>query len=296
MRTILQTLMRYKTSTILNIVGLSIAFAAFILLAMQIRYELSYNKQYKDHERIYVPGMVIEKAHPNQYYIGRGLAEALKKVPSIENIGVVQYHRPTTAKYNFGGTQHTAKCTLGLCDTTFFQVIEYDFIEGELNNFNGSDKAIISDVYAKKLFGEQPALNEPIHISSWNKTFTVGGVYKSMNSGNAIDKDVFLNAWGANLTSVTGNYYAYIKIMPNVSRETLEQQAKIASDDFWATSMPDTPKEKLYGIGFASLAETASEIEYRSHIIIYILMTIVFIILLVAFINFVNFAISMVPL
>ena len=49
----LTTLKRYKTASVLNIAGLTIAFIAFYILMAQVHHDLSYNKSIKDHEQIY---------------------------------------------------------------------------------------------------------------------------------------------------------------------------------------------------------------------------------------------------
>ena len=49
----LTTLKRYKTASVLNIAGLTIAFIAFYIMMAQVHHDLSYNKSIKDHEQIY---------------------------------------------------------------------------------------------------------------------------------------------------------------------------------------------------------------------------------------------------
>ena len=44
----------FKGSGILNLLGMTVAFAALYILLVQVYYDLSYNKGIKDAERIYI--------------------------------------------------------------------------------------------------------------------------------------------------------------------------------------------------------------------------------------------------
>ena len=50
----LTTLKRYKTASVINIAGLTIAFIAFYILMAQVHHGLSYNSSIPDYERVYV--------------------------------------------------------------------------------------------------------------------------------------------------------------------------------------------------------------------------------------------------
>ena len=52
-RNFLTLLRRYTTSSVLNIVGMAVAFAAVYLIAVQVNFDLSYNRVIKHSERIY---------------------------------------------------------------------------------------------------------------------------------------------------------------------------------------------------------------------------------------------------
>ena len=48
----LTTLRRYKASSLLNIVGLTLAFTAFYVILVQVRWELTFNRAIPEAERI----------------------------------------------------------------------------------------------------------------------------------------------------------------------------------------------------------------------------------------------------
>ena len=60
----LTTLKRYKTASILNIAGLTIAFIAFYILMAQVYYGFTYNSSIPDNERIYLVTTSSSKNDP----------------------------------------------------------------------------------------------------------------------------------------------------------------------------------------------------------------------------------------
>lgn len=54
LRNFLTTLRRYKASSLLNIVGLTLAFTACYIILVQVRWEMTYNRTLRDSERIYL--------------------------------------------------------------------------------------------------------------------------------------------------------------------------------------------------------------------------------------------------
>ena len=47
------TFRRFFTASVLNIIGLAIAFASFFVIMTQVDYDLNFNKGYKDYQNIY---------------------------------------------------------------------------------------------------------------------------------------------------------------------------------------------------------------------------------------------------
>ncbi len=53
-RNFLMTLRRYKVASLLNVVGLTLAFVAFYIIASQVYFSISYNRPIEDSDRIYL--------------------------------------------------------------------------------------------------------------------------------------------------------------------------------------------------------------------------------------------------
>ena len=61
MKTIIRNLLgvvrRFKVATLLNVLGLSVAFAAFIILMIQLQYDWGFDRYQKNAERIFRVGL-----------------------------------------------------------------------------------------------------------------------------------------------------------------------------------------------------------------------------------------------
>ena len=53
MKEFFKNLGRYKVSSTLNILGLGIAFAVAYIILVQVNFDLTYNRCFKDAERVY---------------------------------------------------------------------------------------------------------------------------------------------------------------------------------------------------------------------------------------------------
>ena len=82
---------RFKTATVLNFVGLTVAFAAFYLFLTQVTYNHSYNKGLADYEQLYrveLPSLMDNSKW--QSNVSRFLADQLDSLPQVESMALLQ--------------------------------------------------------------------------------------------------------------------------------------------------------------------------------------------------------------
>lgn len=75
-RNLLSVLRRFKMATLLNVLGLSIAFAAFMVIMMQVDYDRNFDKFHKEANRIYRLEMKWGDDDGLQAVLPRPLADA----------------------------------------------------------------------------------------------------------------------------------------------------------------------------------------------------------------------------
>src|SRR5204863_1228482 len=108
-----------------------------------------------------------------------------------EDKTLLQYHDKTGTPKSFYETKGY------LADSTFFRMFTYNFVEGNpATALNDPNTIVLSEEIAKKLFGNDPALNNRIHISSstiGDLDFLVTGVFRLIAMPFHINAMVFLS-------------------------------------------------------------------------------------------------------
>lgn len=81
-----RNLIKYKTQSIVSIVGLAIGFICFALSALWIRYEMTYDTFHEGAERIYLAGNKFELQGDGFSYYSSGLLAdyMMKNCPEVE--------------------------------------------------------------------------------------------------------------------------------------------------------------------------------------------------------------------
>lgn len=97
----INTLRRYKASSLLNIVGMAVAFAAFYIILTQVVWGFSFNKGLEDDDRIFL--MVYTDGKDDYDIVTcRPYAEhSLSSVPEVETYGVANFEPEYGGEYHY---------------------------------------------------------------------------------------------------------------------------------------------------------------------------------------------------
>ncbi len=232
-----------KLFSFLNIIGLSIGFTCCLLIALYIVHETSYDHHHKNADRLYEIATTFVKdgkddPKPNT---PAPMAAAMKQeFPEIEETTrilqlfaedktLLQYKPDNKVTKSFYETKGFAT------DSTFFQLFSYQFIEGNPRTcLNAPNTVVLNEEIAKKLFGNEPALNKIIKISSntnGDTSFTVTGVFRPSKKPTQIDARFFISMKGGNLqqfiaeqTDMAGNnmFQTFLLLKPGANAKALQ--------------------------------------------------------------------------
>lgn len=284
MKLILKALLRYKTSTILNIIGLSTAFATFILIGMQVRYDLSYDKHNENYHSIYQ----LTLGSDGSDLLFSGLDKRQASVVLDNNISEVEYSslvdRGLMPIYlDVNGEELEVNENLYSCGEDITRIFSFEFLSGDESSIGGIGNVIISDRFAKKWFGEQSPIGETIRVEG--DVYTVTAVFESLPKNSTLQGDLFTKMSPAKENR--GGNRLFCRVYNHADKKELDKKAT----DFLSKNVYAKIKAN-----FVSLSDVRVVIaEYnKSTTIIFI--TIILFVLVLASINFVNFAVSMVPL
>ena len=93
-------LKKYKIASLLNVIGLSIAFASFMIIMTQVKYDLSFDRHYKNADRIFrVENQAMTENGKYSANTSRLVAEKVFAAePEIEKTGLPTYSSATMAR------------------------------------------------------------------------------------------------------------------------------------------------------------------------------------------------------
>ncbi|MDR1357525.1 MAG: ABC transporter permease [Tannerellaceae bacterium] len=303
-RNFLSVLRRFRMAAILNILGLSVAFAAFMVIMMQVEFDNGYDKGHPQAEDIFRLELGPVLGYDRVGVAPRPFIEALIKSSPHIVAGGYAWPRPVEA---FLSVETEGIRTYFLEDAVevspgFASVFGFDMLEGDIRAMDAPDLVLLPLSLARKLFGERPALGQ--RIETRDKVFSVGGVYRDLpvNStiGNVIYKPLSFT-YDVELWS-DWNYTAYIRVDEAANAEGL-------IDNFKQTF--DFPPADDRGIGsfkdMGTHLRPVSDLHFASGVVydpapkasrssLAVLFGIAIIIILIAGINYMNFSAAMTPM
>ncbi len=174
----LRNLKRNKLHSAINIFGLAIAITLVLLLSSYISNEVSVDSFHTNKDRIYmVHGDKIGSfAPPFGQYILDNIPEAESYTRTFVQNGTVSYKEK---KFDSG------MCLL--TDSAFFTMFSFPLLMGETNNLLSiKENAVLSESFAKKIFGEENPMGESFEFNG--NHFTVSGIFKDFKDNTHFNR------------------------------------------------------------------------------------------------------------
>lgn len=253
LRNLFYTLKRFRTASVLNLLGLSAAFAAFVLLMMKVSYERNFDTCYPHADRLVMLNLSQSKGSNYVSTLPRGPIDYLiQQVPGIE-YGTI--YSPAWSKQAFytdpKNPQYFYEEPWAVYPD-FGKIIGLKFVEGSDQEMNQPESVIISESYARKLFPKGNALGSYLYTDTpdWRSPeatkFRICGIFEDLPENCQFKNDLFVpmgklqeNEWGSQ------NFYAFFLLKPGVSIEEVNQQITATGVDARLfTGEPGT--QKLY--------------------------------------------------
>ena len=302
-----RNLFRNKAYSLINIMGLSLGVACCLLLTLYIQDEYNYDRHHQRLEDLYRITTLInfDKGQDKMGTTSPPIAMTLwDEIPEIESAARV-LNPPGESLCLI---QHEDKLfyeTDGLiADSTLFEIFTYEFIEGNpKRSLVNPNSVVISDKMARKLFGNEPALNQVIKISQGNTAdYKVTGVFKS-SANSHLHANFFTSMTSAGGMAeyiskdpeATGEWAgqnfvpAYVKLVPGHNRQEVVRKMNEVLTKYGAEDMKAIGLYKELGLEPVEDIYLKSDIGKSPRIsYIYVIASIAIFILLIACINFMN--------
>ncbi|HCN82732.1 MAG TPA: antibiotic ABC transporter permease, partial [Sphingobacteriaceae bacterium] len=309
-KTIFRNLLRNKSYSAINIVGLSFGLACAMLIILYTKDELSYDRFHNDVSQIY--RIVNNRVKPDGSFESRGgntgTFQGPKFTASIPELkSYVRFNGDQ--KELKQGTEIVSK-QIHVADSNFFSVFTFPLLQGNpVTALKEPNSVVISEKMAKEQFGTTEALGKTMFFKNGENfdPYVVTGVAKNSPQNSSIQFDILMPLKIDKGNENWGNIYlnTVVVLAPNADiKQTEAKMKKVyetdAAEDIktWAekfgekntmvyTLQPytDIHLSKIYSDGNGLV--NGSNVMYS-----YILSGIALFILLIACINFVNLTVA----
>jgi putative ABC transport system permease protein len=239
-KVIFRNLYRFKSFSVINITGLAIGMASAILILLLIQNELSFDQFHAKKDRIYLlynRGMVNGKMEV--FGTPSALVPVLKaSYPQIEEVTRLNGTGPIVISANGKQLEDHGM----MVDSGFLKIFSYPLLRGNLETALNSPRSIVlTESFAKKLFGDQDAMDKVIRVDS-NNNFMVTGILKDLPNNTDFDFD-YLLPWSymkevgwENLSWDNNNMMTIVLLKPNVSEIMANEHLRDAEKKYTSGS------------------------------------------------------------
>lgn len=296
-------LFRSKIALTLNVVGLSLAFATCMIILMHVQYETTFDKGYTTSGRIFQLDQRTGLGGKFETYIARPLAElAFASTPLIKSGAVrEQSTYPFHAYLSEKGASSAISVQSIKASAQLPLVFGLNAIFGSFDDFHISNKAIIPQTIAAKLFGTENPVGKTLVLDDSVDMFylEIIAVFKDVpvNSSlpNAIitslaDEDI--SDWG----NVAYSGYMLIDFPEDAKKAEIDIQ-RVVNEGY---SLQETYIEEIPLIRLQGIHERYFDRNNPDHVKgnikgLISLITVAIIVIIIAVVNFINFSLSSVP-
>lgn len=209
-----RNLLKHRSYTLLNILGLSVGLACFMFIWMYVANERNYDKSfahYKQIHRVCVKGKMAGSVL-NQAVTAAPLANAIRKeVPGVVTATRMARFGDWLVRYKDKRFNETGVL---FADSCFFDVFDFEFIAGDRNTaLNKRNTVVLSEETAKRYFAGEDPIGKLLRIESDSTYYKVTGVVKTYTNSHfhfdflaSISSIKFLNndIWTSHL------FYTYV--------------------------------------------------------------------------------------
>ena len=313
-RNLLYLFKRFKTAVVLNLFGLTIAFAAFLLIVMQVDYEMNYDAMHSKSGRTFR----LEANHGEfEHNAIHCLMFSDAFVNSSAHITDYSYRYPFYGGERYcqidevddQGEAKVFKENFQLCLPNISDVFDFHMKEGSVECLSIPGSVLIPESVAKRLFDKQSAIGKRIRMSGssgWQPVsttiLTIGGVYKDFPGNTTVQNRIYVPMDQLDLLKSSWQMYAneiYVTLDDPLNKEEVLDHFNKTFD--FAKSQMGSAQE--IALRLTSLKDvyythdTTFDFNPKGHRETnYVLLGIAFLILFIAGINFTNLTTWLIPL
>ena len=293
---------KFVTANLLNMLGLSLAFASFFVIMTQVNYDLDYNKSFTEHENLFRMTM---KLGPGAEDYGTLLPR-----PVVEQLAAASPH---VTGYSIGNgwtnfdqfVVDNQEYSLNLIygERDFLSVFKPTVIDGDVKGLNQNGNIVLPRSEAIRIFGTTDAAGKTMKYKWDDKTiYNVCAVIEDYPTNNLLHGVCFIGSNSNEDNYNNWNYDAYIRVddaanLPMVQNILRQTAIELFKEKFNLTTKEE---EEALQVVLTSVADAhfskVLDKAAPSRSSIYLLICFSLLIIVIAAVNFMNFTLAETPM
>ena len=225
----LRNLWKQKSFSAINIIGLASGLACFILIAMYVADELSYDRYHEKANRIY-------RVNSDVLFGGNSLRLAVcsdpmgatlkKDYPQVEEY--VRFYNSDGYRMVKKGNEYLRENNVVRADSTLFNVFTLPAVAGDTRTaLNEPNTVVITESTAKKYFGTTDAVGKQIETDENKSTlYKVTAVIKDVPHNSHFNFDFIFTMKGLDYQMgnfLSHNFQTYVLLKPGTDYKAFEK-------------------------------------------------------------------------
>ena len=288
----IRNLMRNKTFSAINILGLAIGMACCMLILLYVQDELSYDQHHKNAHRIYrLAAEIQSEGAPGRFALtsfpmGSTLVQ---EFPSVED--AVRFHRKDEKTLVANEQRHFYERGVLFVDANVFQVFDFPLSKGDPQTaLQEPNSIVLTEAMARKYFGDEDPMGRTLSLGG--NTYKITGVLRNSKHRSHLQFD-FLASLNISKGWLSIDFYTYLLLQATQAADEVETKLPGFIDRHLGAEI------EAAGIHLKLFLQPVTDIHLHSHLdfeispngdirYIYLFLVIAFIVLMLACINFMN--------
>ncbi|GAB4018369.1 ABC transporter permease [Spirosoma koreense] len=220
-----RNLMLNKAFTAINILGLAIGLTSFMLIAVFVYNELSYDKYPVHAGNLYrvqlsMVGNGDVAVYPNvDAGVGEGIQRAFPEVKASTRLAPVSDY----VQYK---TNQFKEAHLAFADSNFLQLFSIPFLKGNVATaLVAPNSVVVSKEFATKYFGDEDPMGKALAVGTQRETYTVTGIIDKVPDNSHFHTDAFLSLSTRHIAHPTWSnlgFFTYLELADKADPKKLE--------------------------------------------------------------------------
>ena len=296
---------KFATANVLNLLGLSLAFASFFVIMTQVNYDLSYNKSFTEHENLF--RMTWKLGLENDDYgntLPRPVIERLAAAsPHVTGYAVMQGWK-NYDQYIVDGQEFSLNLVYGIHD--FLSVFKPTVIAGDVEGLSKSNNGgiiVLPRSEAMRMFGTVDVVGQTMKYKWEDDAYAnVCAVIEDYPDNNFLHGACFIGVNSNEGNYNNWNYEAYVRVddvmnLPGVKEIMLQTLIELCKEKYDLTTQEDADAIDLI---FTNVAEAhfSKDLDKAApgKSSVYLLICFSLLIVIIAAVNFMNFTLAETPM